>query len=197
MTNNALWADRLCSLVQRNREHLTQWGDYRGLIAATPDKLRADFCAPPDGSVRMGIWTRESLIGLASLTRVAPGTFVLGYWIDAHHTGQGIVTASCRALMDCAQHTLGAVESWAGVRHANLGSLPSCAGWACLSMSGCRTEIVSGCDVMDGRGTRPTCVWLDGLVQNVPCDQGRDPDKEQDPDVPCADALVAHDFVRL
>jgi RimJ/RimL family protein N-acetyltransferase len=70
--------------------------------------------------VRKGIWDRESLIGLASLTLVAPRTFVLGYWIDADHTGKGIVTASCRALMRCAQHRLDAVEFWAGVRHANV-----------------------------------------------------------------------------
>ncbi len=71
-------ADRFYNLVQRNREHLTQWGDYEDLVAKTPDELRADFRAPLEGSVRRGIWYGESLIGLASLTRVARQTFCAG-----------------------------------------------------------------------------------------------------------------------
>ena len=106
-------------LVSRNREHLTEYGDYEDLAASTLEDIDAYFTDPPDSNVRMDIWRKDELMGGVDLSPVAPKTLVLGYWIGAEYTGRGYVTAACRALMDYAQHSLDATEFWAGIKPAN------------------------------------------------------------------------------
>ena len=106
-------------LAARNRGHLTRFGDYEDLAASTLEDFEADLSEPPDDSLRMGIWRSDELMGRVDLHRVAPRTFVLGYWIGSEYAGNGYVTESCRALMDHARRVLDATEFWAGVRHVN------------------------------------------------------------------------------
>jgi ribosomal-protein-serine acetyltransferase len=106
-------------LVARNRAHLTRFGDYEDLTASTLEDLEVDLSDSPDGSLRMGIWRGNEMMGRVDLNRVAPRTFVLGYWIGAEYTGNGYVTEACRALMDHSRRALDATEFWAGVRHVN------------------------------------------------------------------------------
>jgi len=107
-------------LVHRNRRHLTQYGDYRDLAASTLQDVESYFADPPDNNIRMGIWRRaDELMGRVDLSPVAPGAFVLGYWIGSEYTGCGYVTGACRTLMDYATRELGAIDFWAGVTHGN------------------------------------------------------------------------------
>ena len=65
-------------LVQTNREHLTQFGDYRELIASTLQDIESYFSDPPDQNTRMGIWRgADELMGRVDLSPVEPGMFVL------------------------------------------------------------------------------------------------------------------------
>ena len=106
-------------LVQRNREHLTQFGDYKELVSLTLWDIEVDFANRPDDKVRMGIWRKAELMGRIDLSSVALGAFVLGYWIGSEYLGKGYVTAGCSALLDYGQKALGATEYWAGVPHGN------------------------------------------------------------------------------
>ncbi|NLJ25623.1 MAG: GNAT family N-acetyltransferase [Firmicutes bacterium] len=107
-------------LVQRNREHLTQFGDYQELVASTLQDIEDYFAAPPVSNTRMGIWRgADELMGRVDLAPVGPGAFVLGYWIGSEYVGYGYVTAACLALMDYGQEELGATDFWAGVTHGN------------------------------------------------------------------------------
>ncbi len=106
-------------LVQRNKRHLTQFGDYKELVSLTLRGIEVDFANRPDDKVRMGIWRKAELMGRIDLSSVAPGAFVLGYWIGSDYLGKGYVTAGCSALLDYSQKALGATEYWAGVTHGN------------------------------------------------------------------------------
>ena len=112
-------ARELFALIQRNRAHLTQYGDYEDLAAASLSEIEQYFLDPPDANIRMGIWRRDELMGRVDLNPVAPEVFVLGYWLGSAYTGNGYMTEACRALIDHARSTLGAREFWAGVRHTN------------------------------------------------------------------------------
>mgnify|MGYP002408322204 FL=1 len=112
-------AQAYSELVQRNRRHLTQFGDYQELAASTLDEIEEYFANPPDDNVRMGIWQADELMGRIDLNPVEPGAFVLGYWIGSEYIGKGYVTAGCRALLDYGREALGATDYWAGVTHGN------------------------------------------------------------------------------
>ncbi|MFH1085368.1 MAG: GNAT family protein, partial [Chloroflexota bacterium] len=105
--------------VAHNRAHLTQCGDYAELAAASSGEIAAELAAASEGSLRMGVWRGEALLGRADLNPVAPGVYVLGYWLGVAHSRHGTMTAACRALLAHARQALGAVEFWAGVKPAN------------------------------------------------------------------------------
>jgi RimJ/RimL family protein N-acetyltransferase len=107
-------------LVQRNREHLTQYGDYHELVSSTLEDIADELALRPERKVRTGIWRRNELMGRADLGLVdAPGAMVLGYWIGAEYTGNGYATAACRTLLDYGWTYLHATDFWAGVTHGN------------------------------------------------------------------------------
>ena len=109
-------------LVRRNREHLTQFGDYEDFAASTLKEIEAYFADPPDVNVRMGIWQGDALMGRVDLAPVDPHTFVLGYWIGSECTGRGYATEACQTLIDYARLAFGATDFWAGVKQVNLKS---------------------------------------------------------------------------
>jgi ribosomal-protein-serine acetyltransferase len=71
----------------------------------------------------MGIWRGEELMGRVDVGEVAPGAYVLGYWLGEEYTGHGYMTAACRAIMDYARQIWAVKEFWAGVRHVNVESI--------------------------------------------------------------------------
>ena len=115
---NAYWA-----LVQKNRAHLTRFGDYQELVSFSLDEIKCSLVDQPHDGLNMGIRYNNDLIGIVALNPVKPGVYVLGYWIDAEHTGKGYATESCRMLIDYALQNLVVSELWAGIRHANQASI--------------------------------------------------------------------------
>jgi len=110
-------------LVDANRDHLTQFGDYTELAGSTLEDITGYFANPRDNNVRMGVWISSELAGRVDLNPVAPGTLVLGYWLGRAYTGRGYATESCRAILDYGRRVLGASEFWAAVTHGNLRSV--------------------------------------------------------------------------
>ncbi|MBF6331425.1 GNAT family N-acetyltransferase [Nocardia transvalensis] len=111
-------ASEYYAVLDRNREHLSRFGDYQQEKAATPEWVVGYFSDPPDGNIRYGIRYGEQLVGRVDLNPVDPPRYGIGYWLDEQHTGRGYAMAACAAVIDHAR-TLGATEIYAGVTHGN------------------------------------------------------------------------------
>jgi ribosomal-protein-serine acetyltransferase len=113
--------DAYFALVDRNRAHLTQHGDYRSMLTATRTAAREELEAAIDALV-LGLWLHCDLIGRVDLIPKGDGNFVIGYWLDHRALGQAHMTAACRALIAYARTNLGAVAIFAGVTKGNRAS---------------------------------------------------------------------------
>ena len=114
--------DGYYELVDRNRRHLNQRGDYAFEADATRDDLATYFAAPWDDNVRLGVWLGEQLVGRVDLVPIDPPRWVIGYWLDEAATGQGLATIACRAAIEHARG-LGATEIYAGITNGNARSV--------------------------------------------------------------------------
>jgi ribosomal-protein-serine acetyltransferase len=112
-------ADAYYALVDRNRGHLTQHGDYLDLGEATPASVTEDLMDPENRNARFGVWRGEQLIGRVDLNPRTTEDFVLGYWLGGEFTGQGYATTACAALIAYGHEALGARTIWAGVTKGN------------------------------------------------------------------------------
>jgi RimJ/RimL family protein N-acetyltransferase/predicted GNAT superfamily acetyltransferase len=110
--------DEYYGLVDRNRDHVTRFGDYLDLGEATRESVLGDLQTNPDGARRFGIRLSGRLIGRIDLIPREPRNYVLGYWLDETQTGNGFATMACRALIDDARRS-GAITIWAGVTKGN------------------------------------------------------------------------------
>ncbi len=110
------------TLIQKNRAFLTRYGDYQELVQLTAAGINGNFSTPTEQALRMGIWQGQALAGQVDLTPVAPGVFVLGFWLGQAHTGQGIMPTACKAILEYACQTRPVKEFLAGVRLANVES---------------------------------------------------------------------------
>ena len=106
-------AGPLYRLVQTNRDHLRPWLAWLA-EGSDPDSVR-DFVesslilAQAGSALTFGVWHRGALVGVVDLHRLdySLGSAEIGYWLDAHHQGRGIMTACVRALVDYAFNALG------------------------------------------------------------------------------------------
>jgi RimJ/RimL family protein N-acetyltransferase len=112
-------ADAYYALVDRNRTHLTQHGDWTDLGEATPQSVTASLSTAGGSGTPFGIWRDGQLIGRADLNPRTPGNFVLGYWLGGEFTGKGYATAACKALIAHGKAELGATTIYAGVTKGN------------------------------------------------------------------------------
>ena len=106
-------------LVDRNRKHLTQHGDWTDLGEATPESVIESLHNPDGRDARFGIWLDGRLIGRADLNARTPGNVVLSYWLGHEFTGEGYATAACKALIAYGKAELGATNVYAGVTKGN------------------------------------------------------------------------------
>jgi RimJ/RimL family protein N-acetyltransferase len=113
--------DAYFALVDRNRRHLNQRGDYPFEASATRDELATWLSADTD-DVRFGIWLDGELVGRVYLGPVSPPQWAIGYWLGAESTGQGIATIACRAVIEHARR-LGASEIHAQITKGNDASI--------------------------------------------------------------------------
>ncbi len=109
-------------LVDQNRDHLTQHGDYLDMKQATLESVINDLSDPADENAKFGIWLNHTLIGRADLSPRAPGHFVIGYWLGSEYTGNGYATIACKALIQYGQDRFGATNVFAGVTKGNTAS---------------------------------------------------------------------------
>jgi ribosomal-protein-serine acetyltransferase len=97
--------EELFTLIDSNREHLRRWHPWVDIICSTTDVEKAITAWQQQYAnhrgLYAGIWFNEKLCGMINhptvdrSNRWAP----LSYWLDAAHQGQGIMTASCRAMV--------------------------------------------------------------------------------------------------
>jgi ribosomal-protein-serine acetyltransferase len=101
-------ADELCALVKRNHEHLHGWMQWAidgysiGHTRSFIEQSRRDYAK--GNTLNLLILQSGAIIGGSGLNfidRVNRGTEI-GYWLDEAHTGRGIVTKCCRALIEYA-----------------------------------------------------------------------------------------------
>jgi RimJ/RimL family protein N-acetyltransferase len=110
-------SNRLYDLLQANRAHLTQYGDYRDQVAADPDGLRAELEAAD--RLCYGIFVMDDLVGRIDLVAVDPPQYGLGYWLAHQATGRGYATIAVKGLLEYARTSLRASDIYAGVTHGN------------------------------------------------------------------------------
>ena len=108
---------RLHKLLQENRSHLTEHGDYREQVSALLDALLSELSVP--NGLRFGIFVRDELVGRIDLVPVVPPRYSLGYWLAKDATGLGYATVAVTALIEYAANKLGASDIYAGVTHGN------------------------------------------------------------------------------
>ena len=99
-------ANALFALVDANRRHLRQWLPWLDTNIAVSDSL--DFIqttqqqfANNEGFVA-GIWYRGELAGVVGHNRIDWEKRISwpGYWLGKAFEGKGVMTKSCRALID-------------------------------------------------------------------------------------------------
>ena len=100
-------AGDLFALVEENREYLREWLPWVDGNATVEDSK--EFISSSDGQLACGMWHRGELVGVIGYQKAAwsESTARIGYWLGAAFQGQGIVTRSCRALIDHAFTELG------------------------------------------------------------------------------------------
>lgn len=104
-------------ILDRNRAHLSRYGDYQDEANATPAWATDHLGRPaPD---RFGIWLDHHLIGRVDLVHAAPPRHGLGYWLSHDAVGRGHATTACSTLIDYARTRYGATDIFAGVTHGN------------------------------------------------------------------------------
>jgi RimJ/RimL family protein N-acetyltransferase len=112
-------AEAYYELVDRNRTHLTQYGDWPDLGDATPESVQASLSDLDDRNAQFGIWLEGRLIGRTDLNARTPGNFVLSYWLGGEFTGKGYATAAGKALIAYGKAELGVRTVYADVTKGN------------------------------------------------------------------------------
>ena len=106
-------AEELFALIERNREHLGRWIPWvpqHTTVQHTMDRIRHDVrMFAENGGFLAGIWFEGKLVGVVGLHEI-DGTDKhtdIHYWLAEAHQGKGLVTRSCRAVLDHAFNDLG------------------------------------------------------------------------------------------
>ncbi len=112
-------AEEYFQLIDRNRRHLSRYGDFHDERVATPEWVAEHLARLGSLHSCYGIWLAEELAGRVDLVPVDPPKYGFGYWLDEAHTGRGVATSACRSALALARDELGATEIFAGVTHGN------------------------------------------------------------------------------
>lgn len=108
-------AAKLTDAYHRNRDHLAQWEPLRSEEFYTARFQREDIerriTAMNTGeSVSLALVNAEEIIGRFNLAGIVRGPFQsagLGYWVDEKHRGNGLASATVRAIAREARGKLG------------------------------------------------------------------------------------------
>lgn len=101
-------AGELFTLTEQNREHLQEWlpwVDTNKTIEDTRKFIKRCVEQSANGTdFVLGIWYKGNLAGAVGLHKVdwSNRSGNIGYWLGASFQGHGIMTKSCRALVEYA-----------------------------------------------------------------------------------------------
>lgn len=122
-------AEAVFRVVDANRERLTVWMPWIDGTQGVEDQRAwiERVTADPDEHEGVGIFVDERYVGGAGLS-VGPFKIAgeIGYWIDAAHEGQGLVTRAVRALVGLGFGEVGLhrITIRAGVDNARSRAIP-------------------------------------------------------------------------
>ncbi|MFH1010515.1 MAG: GNAT family protein [bacterium] len=116
--------DQIFSLIDRNREHLSHFGDTTAEKYPNLETVYASIDSPPNPSrLRLGIWASGTLVGSINLT---PNNHVhsaeIGYYLGQEFQGKRYMTRTIKRLVRYGFEDLGLHEIWARVSVGNLAS---------------------------------------------------------------------------
>ena len=114
------------SLIDRNRDHLSQFGDDTARKYKTPKSVERSITHQKNPArLRFGIWNRENeLVGSINLTpdKDNPKRGEIGYYLGGEFVGKGYMRKSLLTLCDYALNKLGYEELYGEVSKDNLRS---------------------------------------------------------------------------
>ena len=113
-------AMRLFQLVDSSRTHLRKWlpfvDDYRSVDDATEFISRCREKLDDRSGLGIGIWSNGDMAGVVTYDYLDWNNLAtrIGYWLGNTFEGRGLMTRTCRALVDLAFHKmhLNRVEIW-------------------------------------------------------------------------------------
>ncbi|SMP51281.1 GNAT family N-acetyltransferase [Anoxynatronum buryatiense] len=98
-------ADALFRLTEENRGYLRQWLPWLDAIQRVEDTGRFIESTQEqhmsNSGFQAGIWSEERLVGIIGHHGInwPNRSTSLGYWLGEAHSGSGIMTAACRAVV--------------------------------------------------------------------------------------------------
>jgi len=101
-------AEEILEIVKRNYEHLhpfLHWVTEDYSLESAQDFIRQTQKAIAENTSRtFGIYYHEKIVGVISFVNFnwKNRSAEIGYWIDKKHEGDGIITESCKALINYA-----------------------------------------------------------------------------------------------
>ncbi len=96
----------LFRLIDINRYYLKQWLPWLDNVRCVEDIANYIQSAieryAREESLQMGIWYKNKLCGIISIHDISWSNqhASIGYWISEEYQGRGIITRSCRSLID-------------------------------------------------------------------------------------------------
>ncbi|MBU5349214.1 GNAT family protein [Paenibacillus sp. FSL W7-1279] len=106
-------ARAMFEITDRSRDRLRKWLPWVDAVTEVNDTVNyikgAMKQAAENGGFSAGIWVREELAGTISFHEIDWNnrSVSIGYWLDQHFTGQGLMTSACRAFTDHALMRMG------------------------------------------------------------------------------------------
>ena len=100
--------DDLFQLTNENREALRRWLPWVDAVRAPSDTARFISASQQQWAsnqgFQAGIWVQDRLAGVVGVHGVdwANRATTLGYWLGEQYQGRGVMTRSCRALLETA-----------------------------------------------------------------------------------------------
>ncbi|MFN7139207.1 MAG: GNAT family N-acetyltransferase [Limisphaerales bacterium] len=111
-------ADELFQLTEKNRSHLREWLPWLDRTRAVGDTLQfIDLCrneAARNESLVCCVLLHGQIAGMISFNRIDNTNRCgsMGYWLSQDHEGKGIITRTCKALIEFgfAEYSLNRIE---------------------------------------------------------------------------------------